>query len=447
MTTNGLAIRSMDDVERIATIAVASNYTACRRVEEAAMIIITGHELGLSPAQSLRGIYVVKGKPVLAADTMVAVVRRSGLCESWRTVESTPERCTITTRRKGETHDAERTWTIADAKRAGLLTNGTWGAYPAAMLRHRCASDLAREVYPDVILGMYDPEEMESALTAEDVREDHIAAARSEVSRRMAAGQSAESIEGQLRNIIGRPQAIPTLASIGIEVQRPTLPAPSSWPADLAACTTLADVRAAYAASVTPDTSSAMRDDVRAWLAERGIPGVTGAEATALLSTLPEDACRVLSELWLDEEREASERCVTAARAVKGAAWDAHSTKTAHTVVVRCYAHTTGADSLRGAADALVAARDAVEEAHALEVPADVQERIASKTTRPALLNSIRAHAAEVLANPTLAGLYAAQWVKVNAAPNDPRPLPDQYDDALARVRDVATKATEGSAE
>jgi hypothetical protein len=371
------------------------------------MIIITGHELGLSPAQSLRGIYVVKGKPVLAADTMVAVVRRSGLCESWRTVESTPERCTITTRRKGETHDAERTWTIADAKRAGLLTNGTWGAYPAAMLRHRCASDLAREVYPDVILGMYDPEEMESVPVA-------------------------------------APQAIPTLASIGIEVQRPTLPAPSSWPADLAACTTLADVRAAYTASVTPDTSSAMRDDVRAWLAERGIPGVTGAEATALLSTLPEDACRVLSELWLDEEREASERCVTAARAVKTAQWDAHSTKTAHTVVARAYAYATDADSLRGAADALVAARDAEV---ALEVPADVRERIASKTTRPALLNSIKAHAAEALANPTLAGLYAAQWVKVNAAPNDPRPLPDQYDDALVRVRDVATKATEGSAE
>jgi hypothetical protein len=371
------------------------------------MLIITGHELGLSPAQSLRGIYVVKGKPVLAADTMIAVVRRSGLCESWRIVESTPERCTITTRRKGETHDAERTWTIADAKRAGLLTNGTWGAYPAAMLRHRCAADLARQEYPDVILGMYDPEEMES---------------------------------------VAAPQAIPTLASIGIEVQRPTLPAPSSWPADLAACTTLADVRAAYAASVTPDTSSAMRDDVRAWLAERGIPGVTGAEATALLSTLPEDACRVLSELWLDEEREASERCVTAARAVKTAQWDAHSTKTAHTVVVRCYAHATGADSLRGAADALVAARDAVEEAPALEVPAEVCARIASKNTRPALVNSIRAHAAEILADTMVASLYAAQWARVNAAPNDPRPDAERGADALARVRDVATKA-EGSAE
>lgn len=407
MTTSGLAIRSIDDVERIATIAVASNYTACRRVEEAAMIIITGHELGLSPAQSLRGIYVVKGKPVLAADTMVAVVRRSGLCESWRTVESTPERCTITTRRKGETRDAERTWTIADAKRAGLLTSGTWGAYPAAMLRHRCAADLARQEYPDVILGMYDPEEMES----------------------VAAPQPSTSL--------------PTLASIGIE-QRPALPAPSPWSADLAACTTLADVRAAYTANATPDTASALRDDVRAWLAERGIPGVTGAEATALLSTLPEDACRVLSELWLDEEREVAERCVTAARAVKGAEWHAHSAKTAHTIIVRCYAHATGADSLQAAGAALVAARDAEP---APEVPAEVRERIASKTTRPALVNSIKAHAAEVLANATLASLYAAQWVKVNAAPNDPRPLPDQYDDALVRVRDVATKATEGGAE
>ena len=407
MSENGLAIRSLDDVERLARIAVSSGFTQCKTPAEAVVILMTGQELGLSPMQSLRGIYVVKGKPVLAADTMVAVVRRSGVCESWRIVESTPDRCTITTRRKGETHDAERTWTIADAKRAGLLTNGTWGAYPAAMLRHRCAADLARQEYPDVILGMYDPEEMES---------------------------------------VAAPQAIPTLASIGIEVQRPTLPAPSSWPADLAACTTLADVRAAYAASVTPDTSSAMRDDVRAWLAERGIPGVTGAEATALLSTLPEDACRVLSELWLDEEREASERCVTAARAVKTAQWDAHSTKTAHTVVVRCYAHTTGADSLRGAADALVAARDAVEEAHALEVPAEVCARIASKNTRPALVNSIRAHAAEILADTMVASLYAAQWARVNAAPNDPRPDAERGADALARVRDVATKA-EGSAE
>ena len=161
MNDRGLTIRSIDDVERLARIAVASGYTSCRKPEEAAMLIITGQELGLSPMQSMRGIYVVSGKPVLSADLMVAVVRRSGLCESWRTVESTPDRCTITTRRKGESSDSSRTWTAADAKRAGLITGrGTWAAYPATMLRHRCAADLAREVYPDVLMGLYDPEEL-----------------------------------------------------------------------------------------------------------------------------------------------------------------------------------------------------------------------------------------------------------------------------------------------
>lgn len=400
MSENGLSLRSLEDVERMARIAVASGFTACRKPEEAAVILLTGQELGLSPMQSLRGIYVVSGRPVLAADTMVAVVRRSGLCESWRTVESTAERCEIWTLRKGDEVVSKRVWTMADAKRAGITGKQTWAQYPAAMLRHRCAADLAREVYPDVILGMYDPEELEPA-----PRED-----------------------------------IPALASMGVEVQRPTLPAPSSWSTDLAACDTLADVCAAYRASVRDDTAAAMRDDVRAWLGERGIPGVTAAETTALLSTLPDDARRVLSELWCDEEHPVDERCVTAARAVKAAQWDAHSQKIAHAVVTRCYAVATGAGSIREAGAALVAARDAEHDTD--DQHADAAARIATKATRPALVNSIRAHAAEILADVMLAGLYAAQWVKVNAAPNDPRPLPEQYDDALARVRTLATEAS-----
>jgi hypothetical protein len=198
MSEKGIAVRSLDDVERLARIAVGSGYTSCRKAEEAAMLIITGHELGLSPAQSLRGIYVVSGKPVLSADLMVAVVRRSGLCESWRTVESTAERCTITTRRRGESVDATRTWTMADAKRAQITGKSIWTAYPATMLRHRCAADLAREVYPDVLMGLYDPEELGGEPEVE-----------------------AERIEVQ------QPRALPPLASLGVEVQQSAVtPAP-----------------------------------------------------------------------------------------------------------------------------------------------------------------------------------------------------------------------------
>jgi hypothetical protein len=142
MTNNSsaLAINNHGDLERIAKMAAASGMCTVRKWEEAAYLLATGCELGLSPMQSLRGIYVVNGKPVLSADLLVAVMRRSGLCESWHVVESTDERCTITTRRKGEPEAATRTWTMADARRAQITGKPIWSQYPRTMLRHRCAS-------------------------------------------------------------------------------------------------------------------------------------------------------------------------------------------------------------------------------------------------------------------------------------------------------------------
>lgn len=402
----GLSLRNLDDVERLARIAVASSYTACRRPEEAAFLLMTGRELGLSPMQSLRGIYVVSGKPVLSADLMVAAVRRSGLCESWRVVESTPQRCEIETLRKGETVPARRVWTMDDAKRAGLTGKGTWAAYPAAMLRHRCAADLARQEYPDVLLGLYDPDEMDAAPAHPAVVE-----------------------------------SLPTLESIGIERSigiAKTLPAPARWADELAECVTLTDVRGLYATHSryayedAPARNRAMVDDVRAWLAERGIPGVTGAEASAILSTLPEAALRALSELWCDEEHPVGDRCVTAARAIHRAEWDEHSRLTAHAVVVRCYAHATGHTALNAAGAALVAERDA-DATPADDVPADVLAKISTKGSVREILNSAGAHAAEVLASPALAKAYAARLVTFAAA-DDPRSDAERMTDATARV-------------
>jgi len=158
---DGLVIHSLDDTERLARTAVASGLVAVRRAEEAVVLLLTGRELGLPPMQSLRGIYVVSGRPVLSADLMVAVVRRSGLCRSWRVIKSTAAECTIETHREGEAEPARKTWTAEDAKRAGLGGKGTWAQYPAQMLRHRVAADLAREVYPDVLLGLYTADEIE----------------------------------------------------------------------------------------------------------------------------------------------------------------------------------------------------------------------------------------------------------------------------------------------
>lgn len=247
------------------------------------------------------------------------------------------------------------------------------------------------------------------------------------------------------------------LAAIGIERDigtRPTLPAPARWADELAECVTLTDVRGLYATHSryayedAPARNRAMVDDVRAWLSERGVPGVTGAEVTAILSTLPEGALRALSELWCDEEHPVSDRCVTAARAIHRAEWDEHSRRMAHAVVVRCYAHATGHTALNAAGAALVALRDtdappAQPEAPAADVPADVLAKIAAKGSVREILNSVGAHAAEVLTSPALAKAYAARLVTFAAA-DDPRDDAQRMADATAKVIAKArTKVTD----
>lgn len=115
--------------------------------------LLAGHELGLSPMAALRGIHVVKGKTILSADTMAAVVLASGACEYFRCVEATNERAIYETKRKGS-EPQQTTWSMADAATA-KLTGDNWTKYPRAMLKARCKAELARDVYPDVLAGCY----------------------------------------------------------------------------------------------------------------------------------------------------------------------------------------------------------------------------------------------------------------------------------------------------
>ena len=153
--------QTIAEATTLAKAAVASRLYSVASPEAALMILLTGKDLGLTASQSLRAVYVVSGKPVVSSDAMVAAIRRSGLADSWRVTESTAERCTITTRRRGESEPESETFTIEDARRAGLDRKDVWRAYPRDMLRHRCAAALARRVYPDVILGCYAPGELD----------------------------------------------------------------------------------------------------------------------------------------------------------------------------------------------------------------------------------------------------------------------------------------------
>jgi hypothetical protein len=125
------------------------------------VVLMTGRELGIGPMQSLRGISVIKGKPVLSADLMLAqCLRHRDVCEWFRLVESTTAVARYQTKRAGS-EPVDMAWTMDDAKRAGLDGGQNWRNHPAAMLRARCSAALARAVYPDLVGGIYEEGEGE----------------------------------------------------------------------------------------------------------------------------------------------------------------------------------------------------------------------------------------------------------------------------------------------
>lgn len=130
---------------------------------DAALLAAFGSTYGLDPLQSVMRLHIIEGRPSLPAETMVALVKRHPSCQWWHLVSSTDDEARYATQRVGEPAPTELAYSIEQARNAGLAGRGTWKAHPAAMLRARCASALARIVYPDVVGGLYDHDEAREA--------------------------------------------------------------------------------------------------------------------------------------------------------------------------------------------------------------------------------------------------------------------------------------------
>jgi hypothetical protein len=135
------------------------------RAADILVIVLAGIELGLAPMAALRMHHVIEGVPRLSADGIAAIVVASPLCEYLECTESTAERCTWITKRRGR---AEQmcTWTIERARQAGLTDRknrdgspGMWTRYPQNLLSSRAKAELCRLVYPDVAGGLVSSEE------------------------------------------------------------------------------------------------------------------------------------------------------------------------------------------------------------------------------------------------------------------------------------------------
>lgn len=135
--------------------------------QKAVTIALMGRELGLSPMQSLCGIYVVNGMTALRGSLMLRLIYER-IPGAEITVVTPPEKadeeCTVEMKRpNGKVHTFR--YTLEDAKKAGFANKQTWQQHTSTMLRWAAIRTGARVVFADAIAGCY----MEDEIPAEQI--------------------------------------------------------------------------------------------------------------------------------------------------------------------------------------------------------------------------------------------------------------------------------------
>lgn len=158
--------RSMNDAVILAQRMFSSGLFSAYGTPQAVLsTVMLGRELGLPAMASLRTIHVIDGKHSLSASLMAALVIKSGLAEYFEPVEVSPTSVTFETKRKGSRGPMRLVHTIEMARQAwskgeDAWAKSGWGKNPTDMLAARCMARLARLIYPDLLAGLYTPEEL-----------------------------------------------------------------------------------------------------------------------------------------------------------------------------------------------------------------------------------------------------------------------------------------------
>lgn len=158
--------------------------------------------LGVAPINAITSIHVIKGKPTASADLIAGLVRKAG--HKLRISGDDTYAVAQIIRQDDPDFIYEARWDLAKARAAGLTT-ATWKAYPAAMLRSRAITEVARMGASDALFGcIYTPEELGAPVDAEG---EPVATAKASPMQRMNAtlGEPEDVTEAE---VIEEPESI-----------------------------------------------------------------------------------------------------------------------------------------------------------------------------------------------------------------------------------------------
>lgn len=183
--------------------------------EKCLIAIMSGAEVGLAPMQSIQNIAVINNRPCIWGDAVIGVVRASGkskYIKEWVEGEGDQMVAFCETLRAGETEPVSRSFSVDDARKAGLwqtearvtrkARNGgnyetdndsPWFKHPKRMLAMRARSYCLRDTYADVLKGLQIREEVEDYQGPDNAKD--VTPARSEMADRYSKPVQKETAE------------------------------------------------------------------------------------------------------------------------------------------------------------------------------------------------------------------------------------------------------------
>lgn len=130
-----------------------------------AAIVLMGRELGMGTMAACRKLQVIKGTVTERADSQLARFKSAGGRAEFKELSET--RAVLILRHpNGDQHT--ETFTIEDAKRAGLASNDNYNKHPKAMLRSRAITAGLKSIGWEGAVGIYDPDEVSESEPARE---------------------------------------------------------------------------------------------------------------------------------------------------------------------------------------------------------------------------------------------------------------------------------------
>jgi hypothetical protein len=148
-------------VKQLGIMFAKAGMAGCDRVEQGEFLALACMAERKSPFDIVRTYHIVDGKLSMRADAMLARFREAGGKVKW---EQFDDKAAVGAW-SIDGNETRISYTIEEAQKADLTTskNPNWKRRPDAMLRARCISKAVRMLAPEVVAGVYTPEEISDA--------------------------------------------------------------------------------------------------------------------------------------------------------------------------------------------------------------------------------------------------------------------------------------------